>query len=120
MQELSFLEQVLKFSLESSCSIALRLRDAFRMDTIHCAERPGCDSLAEVGVMSWDRHLIRPVKTPKGKLLVTLSDARTYALALPKSQQDMPHVKAGIGALLHAANGEVCEFVAQVAVAAQK
>lgn len=67
--------------------------------------------------MSWSKRLIQPVVPPKGKSIVTLSDARAYVLTLPKSKQEAPHVQAGIAALLHAANGEVCEFVAQVAVA---
>lgn len=67
--------------------------------------------------MSWDMPLIRPVVPPKGKPIVTLSDARAYAIALPKSQQDAPHVQAGISVLLLAADGKVCEFVAQSAVA---
>lgn len=67
--------------------------------------------------MSWSMRLIRPVVPPKGKPIATLSDARGYAISLPKSQQEAPHVQAGIAVLLRAANGEVCEFVAQVAVA---
>lgn len=67
--------------------------------------------------MSWSKRLIRPVLPPKGKPLVTLSDARAYALALPKSQQEASHVQAGVAALLMAANGEVDDIVAQSAVA---
>lgn len=67
--------------------------------------------------MSWSMRLIRPVVPPKGKPLVTLSDARAYALALPKARQNDPHVQAGIAVLLRAANGEVDEFAAQSAVA---
>lgn len=66
--------------------------------------------------MSWSKRLIRPVVPPKGKPLATLSDARDYALTLPKAQQNEPHVQAGVAALLRAASGEVCEFVAQAAV----
>lgn len=67
--------------------------------------------------MSWSKRLIRPVVPPNGKPLVTLSDARAYAITLPKAQQSEPHVLAGVAAILKAANGEVCEFVAQSAVA---
>lgn len=67
--------------------------------------------------MSWSKRLIRPVVPPKGKPLVTLSDARDYALALPKSHQEAPHVQAGVAAILKAAQGEVDELVAQSAVA---
>ena len=62
-------------------------------------------------------RLIRPIVPPKGKPIVTLADAGAYALALPKAQQNDPHVQAGVEALLKAANGEVDEFVAQSAVA---
>lgn len=67
--------------------------------------------------MSWSNRLIRPVVPPKGKPLVTLSDARDYALALPKSQHHAPHVQAGIAVLLRAASGEADELMAQSAVA---
>lgn len=40
---------------------------------------------------------------PDRQKIVTLSDARAYALGLPKSQQDAPHVQAGIAVLLLAA-----------------
>ena len=67
--------------------------------------------------MPWSNRLLRPVVTPDRQKLVTLSDARDYALALPKSQHDALHVQAGIAVLLRAAEGEVCEFTAQAAVA---
>ena len=62
-------------------------------------------------------RLIQPVVPPKGKPIVTLSDARDYILSLPKAQQDAAHVQNGLLALLHCANSEACEFVAQSAVA---
>ena len=67
--------------------------------------------------MSWSMRLIRPVVPSNGKPIVTLSDARAYALALPKSEQDAPHVQAGISVLLLAADGHVPDLVAQSAVA---
>lgn len=67
--------------------------------------------------MSWSMRLIRPVVPPKGKPIVTLSDARDYILDLPKAQQNAAHVQNGLLALLHCANGEACEFIAQSAVA---
>ena len=70
-----------------------------------------------VASVSWSMRLIRPVVPPKGRPIVTLSDARDYALALTQAQQNEPHVQAGVTALLKAANGEVDEFIAQAAVA---
>ncbi len=67
--------------------------------------------------MSWDMRLIRPVVPPKGKPLETLSDARAYVLTLSRAEQAKPHIVAGVKALMLAANKQVCEFVAQVAVA---
>ena len=68
--------------------------------------------------MSWSKRLVRPVPTPEGKPIVTLDDAPArYVLALPKDRQNDPHVLAGVAAIMLAANGEVCELVAQSAVA---
>lgn len=53
----------------------------------------------------------------KGKPIVTLADARAYALALPKAQQGQPHVQAGVAALMLAAEGLVPDLVVQSAVA---
>ena len=43
---------------------------------------------------------------PDRQKFVSLSDAWAYALGLPKSQQDAPHVQAGIAVLLLAAGGK--------------
>lgn len=67
--------------------------------------------------MPWSNRLLRPVIAPDRQKIVTLSDARAYALALPKDQQDAPHVQAGISVLLLAAEGKVDEFTTQSAVA---
>lgn len=67
--------------------------------------------------MSWEMKLIRPVVPAKGKPIVTLSDARTYVLTLSRAEQARPHVVAGVKALMLAADKQVCEFVAQTAVA---
>lgn len=67
--------------------------------------------------MSWDMRLLQPVTPPKGKPIVTLSDARAYILGLPEARQNDPHVQSGLSVLLLAADGQVCEFVAQSAVA---
>lgn len=67
--------------------------------------------------MSWSKRLERPVVPPKGKPIVTLADARKYALALPKSRQMDPHVQAGVEAIMLAAEGRAPMFLAQSAVA---
>ncbi len=67
--------------------------------------------------MSWEMRLIRPITPRKGKLIETLSDARTYVLTLSRAEQAEPHVVAGVKAMMLAADKQVCEFVAQVAVA---
>lgn len=67
--------------------------------------------------MSWSKRLERPVVTPEGKKIVTLSDARAYALALPKARQMDPHVQAGVEALLMAAEGKGPMLLAQSGVA---
>ncbi|WP_167540041.1 hypothetical protein [Afipia broomeae] len=60
---------------------------------------------------------MRPITPRKGKPIKTLSDARAYVLTLSKAEQEKPHVVAGVKALMLAADKQVCEFVAQVAVA---
>lgn len=67
--------------------------------------------------MSWDMRLIRPITPRKGKPIATMSDARAYVLTLSKTEQAKPHVVASVKALMLAADKQVCEFVAQVAVA---
>ncbi|MES2600208.1 MAG: hypothetical protein V4602_05290 [Pseudomonadota bacterium] len=67
--------------------------------------------------MSWEARLIRPVTPTKGKIIVTLSDARDYVLTLPEAKQSNPNVLAGVAALMLAADGQVPDLVAQTAVA---
>lgn len=67
--------------------------------------------------MSWSMRLIRPVVPAKGKPITTLDQARSYVLALSKAEQEQPHVQAGVSVLMLAADRQVCEFVAQTAVA---
>lgn len=55
--------------------------------------------------MSWNAKLVRPIVPPKGKPIVTLSDARAYILGLPEERQNDPLVQAGTEAILMAANG---------------
>ena len=68
-------------------------------------------------MLSWKTRLLQPVVPAKGKVIVTLSDARDYVLTLPKSQQEDPHVLAGVKAIMLAADGQVPDIVAQSAVA---
>lgn len=67
--------------------------------------------------MSWETRLIRPVVPAKGKPIVTLSDARAYVLTLSRAEQGKAHVIAGVKVLMLAADKQVCDFVAQTAVA---
>lgn len=67
--------------------------------------------------MSWSMRLERPIETPEGRKIVTLSDARDYALGLPESRQMAPEVQAGVEALLMVAEGKAPSFMAQSAVA---
>ncbi len=67
--------------------------------------------------MSWDTELIRPIVPPKGKTIVTLSDARAYILKLPKARQKDPIVLARVEAVLMAAEGRGPMLLAQSGVA---
>ena len=67
--------------------------------------------------MSWSDRLVRPVVPPNGKPIVTLSDARDYILALPKSRQSDPIVQEGVRALMMVAKGNAPDLLAQSAVA---
>lgn len=67
--------------------------------------------------MSWSSKLERPVVPPKGKPIVTLADARAYALALPKHRQMDPYVQAGIEAIIMVADGKAPMHLAQSGVA---
>lgn len=67
--------------------------------------------------MSWSKRLERPVVPENGKPIVTLSDARAYALKLPRERQLDPHVQAGVEAIMMAANGTAPIHLAQAGVA---
>jgi hypothetical protein len=67
--------------------------------------------------VSWETRLIRPVAPAKGKPIITLSDARAYVLTLPRAEQGMKHVVAGVKVMMLAADGQVPDLVAQSAVA---
>lgn len=67
--------------------------------------------------MTWSKRLDRPVVTPEGKEIVTLSDARDYAVALPKSRHMDPHVQAGVEVIIMAAEDRGPIHTAQSGVA---
>jgi hypothetical protein len=53
--------------------------------------------------MPWSRSFDEPIVPPKAKKLVTLKDAATYIMALPKAKQQSPEWQAATEALLMAA-----------------
>lgn len=67
--------------------------------------------------MAWSDRLIRPVVPPDGRPIVTLSDARAYILALPKSRHNEPLVNDAIEVIMMAAEGRGPMLLAQSAVA---
>lgn len=67
--------------------------------------------------MPWSARLIRPVVPHDGKPIVTLSDARAYLLALPKSRHHEPIVATAIEAVLMVAEGRGPMLLAQSAMA---
>lgn len=67
--------------------------------------------------MAWSARLIKPVVPPDGAPIVTLSDARAYLLALPKSRHHEPVVATAIEAVLMVAEGRGPMLLAQSAMA---
>ena len=53
--------------------------------------------------MLWSHPFDEPIQPPKGKALVTLKDAATFIMKLPKAQQNSPEWQAATEALLMAA-----------------
>ena len=53
--------------------------------------------------MSWSRPFDAPIQPPKGKPLITLSDAAARIMKLPKSEQRAPEWQAATEALIMAA-----------------
>ena len=53
--------------------------------------------------MTWSRPFEDPIIAPKGKQLVTLQDAATYIMKLPKAEQKLPEWQAAGEALIMAA-----------------
>ncbi|SHG54636.1 hypothetical protein [Bradyrhizobium erythrophlei] len=50
--------------------------------------------------MSWNKSFFDPLELPKGKRLVTLRDAATYIMKLPKAEHDAAEWQAAMEALL--------------------
>lgn len=44
----------------------------------------------------WKRQFDDPVPFPRGRQLVTLQDAATYIMKLPKAEQDLPEWQTGL------------------------
>jgi hypothetical protein len=44
--------------------------------------------------MPWSRAFDDPIPLPRGRQLVTLEDAATYIMKLPKAEQDLPEWQA--------------------------
>jgi hypothetical protein len=45
----------------------------------------------------WKRPFDDPILLPRGRQLVTLEDAATYIMKLPKAEQDLPEWQTGGG-----------------------
>ena len=56
--------------------------------------------------MSWDQQFFDPIELPKGKKLVTLRDAATYIMKLPKAEHDAEEWRAAMEALLLVAESD--------------
>jgi len=48
----------------------------------------------------WKRHFDEPIKPPRGRQLVTLKDAGTYIMKLPKAEHEAPEWQAAMEALI--------------------
>ena len=44
--------------------------------------------------MSWSREFDEPIPLPRGRALVTLKDAGTYIMKLPKAEHEAPEMAA--------------------------
>ena len=67
--------------------------------------------------MSWSARLVKPIVPANGKPIVTLSDARSYILTLPKLDQESEIVQATAEAILMAAEDRGPILTAQAGVA---
>jgi hypothetical protein len=50
--------------------------------------------------MSWDQQFFDPIELPNGRKLVTLRDAATYIVKLPKADQQAPEWQAAAEVLM--------------------
>jgi hypothetical protein len=50
--------------------------------------------------MSWSRPFDDPIPLPRGRQLVTLQDAGTYIIKLPKAEHEAPEWQAAMEALM--------------------
>ena len=55
--------------------------------------------------MSWSREFEDPIPLPRGRQLVTLQDAATYIMKLPKAEQNHAAWQTAVEALIMAAEG---------------
>jgi hypothetical protein len=55
--------------------------------------------------MSWDQRFDDPIMLPGRQQLVTLQDAASYIMKLPKAQQNLPEWQTAISCLIGAAEG---------------
>jgi hypothetical protein len=53
----------------------------------------------------WQREFDDPIPLPRGRQLVTLQDAATYIMKLPKAEQNLEDWQTAIGCLIGAAEG---------------
>ena len=66
--------------------------------------------------MSWDQQFFDPIELPKGKKLVTLRDAATYIMKLPKAEHDAEEWRAAMEALLLVAESDGPTMFARIDV----
>jgi hypothetical protein len=55
--------------------------------------------------VSWSRELDDPIPLPRGRQLVTLQDAASYIMKLPKAEQNLGEWQTAISCLIDAAEG---------------
>jgi hypothetical protein len=55
--------------------------------------------------MSWDQRFDDPIMLPGRQQLVTLQDAASYIMKLPKAEQNLPEWRTAISCLIGAAEG---------------
>ena len=53
----------------------------------------------------WQRRFEDPIPLPRGRQLVTLQDAASYVIKLPKAEQNLPEWQTATACLIGAAEG---------------